>query len=160
MPVVASTRRRRKQNSEEIEDARLTQANGHHSDVSDEDNPRPVRVKQEKKNKGKQRAAEPEDGVANGDVDMDDDSGEEHTVDVANFTDQPLRKDHLVRLRGISQDWDSMRRQINQRCDIYKDVAGAMAEAGETDIHTSKVRNLACCTHSQIHDQFSRPSKN
>jgi hypothetical protein len=145
MPVVASTRRRRKQNSEEIEDARLTQANGHHSDVSDEDNPRPtVRVKQEKKNKGKQRAAEPEDDVANGDVDMDDDSGDEHRVDVANFTDQPLRKDHLTRLRGISQDWDSMRQQINQRCDIYKDVAGAMAEAGEIDIHTSKVRNLKC----------------
>lgn len=137
-----STRRRlagRRQNFEEIEDARLTQANGHHDDVSDEDNVRPVRVKQEKQRKGKQRAAEAEDDIENGDVDMDDDSDEGHLVDIANFTDQPLRKEHLTRLRGISQDWDSMRQQINQRCDIYKDVASAMAEAGETDVRTSKV---------------------
>jgi len=141
MPGKTSTRRKPKQNSEEIEDARLTQANGHQDDVSDDDQPRRVRVKQEKRNKGKQRAVEPEmdDAEGDGGADTDDDSDEDDRIDVANFADQPLRREHLARLKGISQDWESMRKQISQRCDIYKDVATAMAEGGETDIQSSKV---------------------
>lgn len=143
MPVLKSARGKlsRRQNSEAIEDARATQ-NSNLDDVSDIDKPRPVRVKQEKKGKGKQRVVEAEEDDAEGDVDvnLDDDSDEDDRIDVVDFVDQPLRKDHLTRLKGISQDWDSMRKQINQRCDIYKEVATAMAEAGEVDIPTSKVR--------------------
>jgi len=146
MPVLKSVRGRisRRQNSEEIEDARATQANGRLDDVSEDEKPRQVRVKHEKKGKGKQRAveAEEEDAERDGDVDVDDESDEDDTIDVADFVDQPLRRDHLTRLKGIAQDWDSMRKQINQRCDIYKDVAIAMAEAGEVDIQTSKVRRF------------------
>ena len=144
MPGIKSARAKisRRQNSEEIEDARATQANGHLDDVSEDEKPRQVRVKQDKKGKGKQRAvvAAEEDAEGDGDVDIDDDSDDDDRIDVADFVDQPLRKDHLTRLKGIAQDWDSMRKQINQRCDIYKDVAIAMAEAGEVDIQTSKVR--------------------
>jgi hypothetical protein len=142
MPVPKSSRRKstRRQNSDEIEDARATQANGRPDDVSDEETPRQVRVKKEKKGKGKQRAVDAEEEDAEGDVDVDnDDSDDEDRIDVADFVDQPLRRDHLARLKGIAQDWDSMRKQINQRCDIYKEVAGAMAEAGEVDIQSSKV---------------------
>lgn len=138
MPGKTSTRRKPKQNSEEIEDARLTQANGHQDDVSDDDQPR---VKREKRNKGKQRAVEPEmdDAEGDGGAGSDDDSDEDDRIDVANFADRPLRREHLARLKGISQDWESMRKQISQRCEIYKDVATAMAEGGEADIQSSKV---------------------
>jgi len=144
MPVLKSVRGKtsRRQNSEEIEDARATQADGRIDEVSEDEKPRQVRVKQEKKGKGKQRAveAEEEDAEGDGDVDIDDESDEDDRIDVADFVDQPLQREHLTRLKGIAQDWDSMRKQINQRCDIYKDVAIAMAEAGEVDIQTSKVR--------------------
>lgn len=147
MPIQKSARKRtRRQNSEEIEDARATQeVKGQFDDVSDDEKPRPasVRVKNEKKDKGKgkQRAveAEEEDAKGDGDDDVDNDSDSDVRIDVDDFVDQPLRKDHLTRLKGIAQDWESMRKQISQRCDIYKDVATAMAEAGESDIQNSKV---------------------
>jgi hypothetical protein len=142
MPGLKSVRGKtsRRQNSEEIEDARATQADGRLDDVSEDEKPRQTRVKKEKKGKGKQRAveAEEEDADGDGDGDVDDDSDGDDRIDVDDFVDQPLRRDHLTRLKGIAQDWDSMRKQINQRCDIYKDVASAMAEAGEVDIQSSK----------------------
>ncbi len=159
MPGRTSTRRNPKQNSEEIEDARLTQANSHQDDVSDDDQPRPVRVKQGKRNKGKQRATEPEidDAEGDGGADTDDDSDEGDCIDVENFVDQPLRREHLSRLKGISQDWESMRKQISQRCDIYKEVAAAMAEGGEADIQSSQVckvhnRNFALTVANSVLD--------
>ncbi|KAF9527555.1 zinc-finger of the MIZ type in Nse subunit-domain-containing protein [Crepidotus variabilis] len=132
------TRRKGRQNSDEIEDARPTQ-DGNMEEVSDDDH-QPRRAKIEKKGKGKQRAVEPEedDGDGDGEIDMED-SDDEDRIDVANFPDQPLLKDsQLSKLKGISDDWDSMRKMIGQRSDIYKDVAAAMAEAGETDMQNSK----------------------
>ena len=136
MPAPTYSRRKgaRRENSEEIEEARPTQTNGHNDDVSDEDQPRRSRVKKEKK--GKQRAVELEQDEGEGDEEEED---EEDRIDVANFPDQPLRNVDAAKLKGIADDWDNMRRQINQRCDIYKDVAAAMAEAEEKDVKDSKV---------------------
>ncbi|KAF8964213.1 hypothetical protein BDZ97DRAFT_1904521 [Flammula alnicola] len=131
MPVATTSRRRlasRRQNSEDIEDARNTQANGIDDDVSDDDRA-VAKVKKEKKGK---RRADAEDDVGEDDDDDDD------RIDVANFADQPLRKGDLHKLKGISDDWESMANQIGQQSSIYKDVAAAMAEAGETDTNSSK----------------------
>lgn len=143
MPVATSSRRKhaaRRQNSEDIEDTRSTQINGHDDDVSDEDRPR--KVKSEKKAKGKQRAVAPvhedEDGDAGAAEDIDDEDDEDR-IDVTNFPNQPLRKQDITKLQGISGDWTDMRTKIGQKSDIYKDVAAALVEAGEDSIASSKV---------------------
>jgi len=145
MPVATSSRRKhaaRRQNSEDIEETRSTQINGNDDDVSDEDRPR--KVKSEKKAKGKQRAAPPaeedEDGDAGAADDMDDEDDEDR-IDVTNFANQPLRKQDITKLQGISGDWTDMRTKIGQKADIYKDVAAALVEAGEESIASSKVFN-------------------
>jgi hypothetical protein len=144
MPVATSSRRKhaaRRQNSEDIEETRSTQINGNDDDVSDEDRPR-RKVKSEKKAKGKQRAAPPaeedEDGDAGAANDMDDEDDEDR-IDVTNFPNQPLRKQDITKLQGISGDWTDMRTKIGQKADIYKDVAAALVEAGEDSIASSKV---------------------
>ncbi|KDR82732.1 hypothetical protein GALMADRAFT_88325 [Galerina marginata CBS 339.88] len=138
MPVATSSRRKplRRQNSEDIEDVRNTQANGNDDEVSDEDRPR-VSRKVKKEKKGKQRP-EPEDDDDDVAAAEDEDPDEDDRIDVANFPDQPLQRSDLHKLKGIAEDWRNMQTQIGQRWDIYKDVAGAMAEAGEEDIKTSK----------------------
>ena len=147
MPVATSSRRKpaaRRQNSEDIEDTRSTQVNGHEDDVSDEERPR--KVKSEKKAKGKQRAAPPvdedDDGDAGAAEDLDDDDDEDR-IDVSNFPNQPLRRQDLTKLQGISGDWTDMRTKIEQKSDIYKDVAAALVEAGEDSIASSKVFHKA-----------------
>jgi len=143
MPVASSSRRKpaaRRQNSEDIEDTRSTQINGYDDDVSDEERPR--KVKTEKKAKGKQRAAPPVDEDDEGDAGAaadDDDDDDEDRIDVTNFPNQPLRRQDLTKLQGISGDWTDMRTKIEQKSDIYKDVAAALVEAGEESITSSKV---------------------
>lgn len=148
MPVGSTSRRRasRRQNSEEIEDARNTQAS-RTEDVSDEDQP-VAKVKKEKKGKKKAVVEEDDDDVVAPDLDDEDD---EDRIDVANFPNQPLAKADLHKLKGIAQDWEAMASQIGQQSSIYKDVAIAMAESGETDTNSSKVLKNAFNT-SQSHD--------
>jgi len=143
MPVATSSRRKhaaRRQNSEDIEDTRGTQINGNDDDVSDEDRPR--KVKSEKKAKGKQKAAPPPDEDEDGDAgaaEDDDDEDDDDRIDVTNFLNQPLRKQDITKLQGISGDWTDMCTKIGQKSDIYKDVAAALVEAGEDSIASSKV---------------------
>jgi len=147
MPVATSSRRKpyaHRQNSEDIEDVRNTQANG--DAVSDEERPRAAktRVKTEKKEKGKQKANADEDEDEDPGSEEDEDEDEDDRIDVSNFPDRPLRRNDLTKLKGISDDWKSMRTQIAKRWDIYRDVATAMAEDGEKDIKSSKVKAQYC----------------
>ena len=142
MPVPTASRHRlaRRQNSEEIEDARRTQARRPADDVSDDDQPA-VRVKKEKKGKKRAVANDEDDDAPDGAAPADDDDeDEDDRIDVDNFPDQPLSRADLHKLKGISQDWESMANQIGQQHGIYRDVATAMAEAGEPDITSSAVR--------------------
>ncbi|CAA7261357.1 unnamed protein product [Cyclocybe aegerita] len=139
MPVATSSRRKptlRRQNSEEIEDARPTQA-----PASDEDQPRRNgRVKKEKQGKGKQRAETDDEETARPAAAAadDDDEDDDDRIDVANFPNQPFGKLEAVKLKGISEDWDNMRNLIGQHWEIYRDVASAMAETGERDLESSE----------------------
>ncbi|KAH9480472.1 E3 SUMO-protein ligase NSE2 [Psilocybe cubensis] len=141
MPVATSSRRKptsRRLNSEDIEDVRNTQASRKTDDVSDaEDRPRTgkkVSVKREKdlrrRSNGKQRA-DPE-------AEDENDEDEDDRIDVENFPDQPLRRDDLQKLQGLSKEWITMRDRVSKRSELYEEVAAAMVGAGEKDVASSK----------------------
>ena len=142
MPVATSSRRKlssRRQDSFDIENTRPNQVNGDEGDVSEDDGPRhKILVKQEKKPngkaKGKQKAdPEEEEGEDVGsDYGADDDDDEDRIV-VDNFPDHPLQHSDLLKLKGISKDWESMQRQTWDKWDSIKDVAAAIAEARDGD---------------------------
>lgn len=143
MPVATSSRRKpiiRRQNSSDIENTRSTQVNRNEDDVSEDDRPRrKILVKLEKKTNGKangkQRAdiEEDEDEVRSDYGPADDDDDDEDRIDVDNFPDHPLQHPDLLKLKGISKDWESMQRQTWDKWDSIKDVAAAMAEARDGD---------------------------
>ena len=141
MPVATSSRRiltSRRQDSFDIENTRPTQVNGDEDDVSEDDGPRhKIPVKLEKKTngktKGKQKAVpDDDDEDAGSDYGVDDDDDEDRIV-VDNFPDHPLQHSDLLKLKGISKDWESMHRQTWDKWDSIKDVAAALAEARDGD---------------------------
>ena len=85
------------------------------------------------KQNGKQRANsyDEEEEVGSDYGAADDD--EEDRIDVDNFPDHPLQHSDLLKLKGISKDWESMQRQTWDKWDSIKDVAAAMAEARDGD---------------------------
>lgn len=143
MPVATSSRRirsSRRQDSFDNENTRPNQENGDEDDVSEDDGPRhKISVKQEKekkpniKTKGKQKAdPEDEDEDVGSDYGADDDDDDDRIV-VDNFPDHPLQHSDLLKLKGISKDWESMQRQTWDKWDSIKDVAAAIAEARDGD---------------------------
>lgn len=141
MPVATSSRHKpaaRRHNSSDIENTRHTQANGNEDDVSkDDQSRRKIRIKSEKKvngrANGKQRAdPDDEDDEMRSDYGAGDDDDEDR-IDVDNFPDHPLQHSDLMRLKGISKDWESMQRQTWDKWDSIKDVAAAMAEVHDGD---------------------------
>jgi hypothetical protein len=141
MPVATSSRRRvssRRQDSLGIENTRPDQENVDEDDVSEDDGPRhKIPVKLEKKPngkaKGKQKAIpEDEEEDVGSDYGADDDDDEDRIV-VDNFPDHPLQHSDLLKLKGISKDWESMQRQTWDKWDSIKDVAAAIAEARDGD---------------------------
>ena len=138
MPVATSSRRiSRRQDS--IENTRLNQVNGDEDDVSEDDEPRhKIQVKMEKKTngkaKGKQKAVPDDDDEDVGsNYGADDDDDDEDRIVVDNFPDHPLQYSDLLKLKGISKDWESMQRQTWDKWDSIKDVAAAIAEARDGD---------------------------
>ena len=141
MPVATSSRRiltSRRQDSFDIENTRSNQVNGDEDDVSEDDGSRhKIPVKLEKKTngkaKGKQKAdPDDEDGDVGSDYGAADDDDEDRIV-VDNFPDHPLQHSDLLKLKGISKDWESMQRQTWDKWDSIKDVAAAIAEARDGD---------------------------
>ena len=140
MPVATSSRRKptaRRHDSSDIEDTRHSQANGNEDDVSEDDRPRrqnPVKLEKKPNGKpnGKQRAVPDDEEDAGSDFGPDDDDDEDR-IDVDNFPDHPLQHSDLLKLKGISKDWESMQRQTWDKWDSIKDVAATMAEAGDGD---------------------------
>ena len=141
MPVATSSRHTlttRRQDSFEIENTRPSQINGDEDDVSEDDGPRhnfPVKLEKKTngKAKGKQKA-DPDDVEEDvgSDYGEDDDDDEDRIV-VDNFPDHPLQQSDLLKLKGISKDWESMQRQTWDKWDSIKDVAAAIAEARDGD---------------------------
>ncbi|KAF8809574.1 hypothetical protein BYT27DRAFT_7094222 [Phlegmacium glaucopus] len=150
MPVATSSRQKltaRRRDSSDIENTRPTQANDNEDDVSEDDRPRQkMSVKLEKKTngkiKGKRRAdADDDDEDLGSDYGADDDDDEDR-IDVDNFPDHPLQHADLLKLKGISKDWESMQRQTWDKWDSIKDVAAAMAEARDGDPNQESVDEL------------------
>ena len=142
MPVATSSRRiltARRQDSFDIENTRPTQVNGNEDDVSEDDQPRrKIPVKLEKRTNGKangKQKADPDDDDEDvgSDYGADDDDDEEDRIDVDNFPDHPLQHSDLLKLKGISKDWESMQRQTWDKWDSIKDVAATIAEARDGD---------------------------
>lgn len=141
MPVATSSRRilsSRRQDSFDAENTRPNQVNGDEDDVSEDDGPRQkIPVKLEKKPNGKAKGkqkAQPEDEEEDvgSDYGAEDDDNEDRIV-VDNFPDHPLQHSDLLKLKGISKDWESMQRQTWDKWDSIKDVAAALAEARDGD---------------------------
>ena len=141
MPVATSSRRiltSRRQDSFDIENTRPT-LNGDEDVVSEDDEPRhKIPVKLEKKTngkaKGKQKAVPDDDDEDVGsNYGADDDDDDEDRIVVDNFPDHPLQYSDLLKLKGISKDWESMHRQTWDKWDSIKDVAAAIAEARDGD---------------------------
>ncbi|PPR05373.1 hypothetical protein CVT24_007987 [Panaeolus cyanescens] len=142
MPVATSSRRKtqdRRQNSEDIENSQSARHNGDAEDVPDQPRTRRGNVKQEKKSKGKQRAEpvdEDEDERLPANEDEEEDDNER--IDVSNFQDQPLLREECYKLKAIAGDWERMVNTIEQRSDIFKEIAIGYAEAGEKNTTESK----------------------
>ena len=142
MPVATSSRRTlttRRQDSFDTENTRPTQLKGDEDDVSEDDEPRhkiPVKLEKNLKTKGnakgKQKADPENDEDVGSDYGADDDDDEDRIV-VDNFPDHPLQHSDLLKLKGISKDWESMQRQTWDKWDSIKDVAAAIAEARDGD---------------------------
>jgi hypothetical protein len=142
MPVATSSRRiptARRQDSFDIENSRPAQVNGDDDDdVSEDEEPRrKTQVKLEKKTngnaKGKQKSGPNDDDEDVGsDYGAEDDDNEDR-INVDNFPDHPLQHSDLLKLKGISKDWESMQRQTWDKWDSIKDVAAAIAEARDGD---------------------------
>ena len=156
MTIATSSRRKltRRHDSSDIEDTRPTQANGKEDDVSEDDRPRrksPVKLEKKSNGKanGKQRAdPDDEDEDVGSDYGADDD-GDEDRIDVDNFPDHPLQHSDLLKLKGISKDWDSMQRQTWDKWDSIKDVAAAMAEAHDGDPN-QEVNSRSCIFFQEV----------
>lgn len=135
MPSSSRKRLTRRQNSDEIEDSRPSQSNGHaREDVSDDDSRPPRRatngVKKEKleslkKEKRPVEQSDEENAHESGDDDEDD------RIDVDNFPDQPIRKEDLRKMEGFVSDWENMRRKLDENNTIYSSVAVALAELSD-----------------------------
>ena len=141
MPVATSSRRKltaRRNDSSDIENTRPTQENGAEDDISEDERPRrKIAVKLEKKTNGKvngKQKVDPdeEEEEVGSDYGADDDDDEDR-IDVNSFSDHPLQHSDLLKLKGISKDWESMQRQTWDKWDSIKDVAAAMAEARDGD---------------------------
>lgn len=153
MPVATSSRHKltaRRHDSSDIENTRPAQEDDNEDDVSEDDRPRrKIPVKLEKKTNGKvngKQRADPdeEEEEVGSDYGADDDDDEDR-IDVDNFPDHPLQHPDLLKLKGMSKDWESMQRQTWDKWDSIKDVAAAMAEARDGDpnqevaIHSRRV---------------------
>ncbi|KAH7921912.1 hypothetical protein BV22DRAFT_1038079 [Leucogyrophana mollusca] len=140
MPAAGSSRRksarsRREPSSDRIEEDDPTQ-HGADDDVegegSEEEQPQRKRksvvVKKEKKSTKQARGdSEPEEEPAEHDEDDDDDR-----IDIQNFKDQPLGREEGMKLRGIAQDWEMIRKQIHQSSfNMVKGVAISLADVME-----------------------------
>jgi hypothetical protein len=141
MPVATSSRRilsSRRQGSFDNENTRPNQVNADEDDVNEDDGPRhKISVKLEKKTNGKAKGkqkADPEDEEEDvgSDYGADEDDDDDRIV-VDNFPDHPLQHSDLLKLKGISKDWESMQRQTWDKWDSIKDVAAAIAEARDGD---------------------------
>ncbi|KAF4589968.1 hypothetical protein EYR40_009645 [Pleurotus pulmonarius] len=58
----------------------------------------------------------------------DDEDDEDDRIDVANFYNQPLTKDDLPRLKGLSGDWGTMHDNIANRTGFIAELAASVAD--------------------------------
>lgn len=120
MPAATSSRRLRRQDTDDIEDASATQARDEELDDV-EAATQPQRVRDAKKEKKPRKQPQGVVDVAN-DEDLLDDP-------LANFTDQPVDRQQAGRLTGLAQDWAQIRQSIHTPAyAAAQDIASALAE--------------------------------
>lgn len=150
MAPATSSRRKthtRRQASSDIEEGQPSQREAR-DDVMDEDEDGPPRrstVKKEKEKKPtkKQERAPVPDAEDVGDGAEEDDDDE--VIDVDNFANQPLLKQDLTKLTGLSSDWEGISKKIRQGWDAVEQVAISFADVGEGE-EAQKVRNCVNVT--------------
>lgn len=126
MPAATSSRRMRRQDTDDIEDANATQARDEELDDDVEAPSQPRRTKDAKK-EGKARQEVEED-----DAREDSDDGSDLDDPLADFTDQPVDKQQAMRIMGLSHDWGQIRQGIHvSSYDLVRDIASSLAEFQE-----------------------------
>lgn len=130
MPVTTTSRRQRRQPTEDIEDASLSQARADEVEDEDEDEAPPRRVRGAKREKMRLGPAEDADNL-----EVDD--------PLANFVDQPVDKQQATRISGLAQDWSQARKAYHQSSyALVRDIAASVAEFTDGE-KGEKVRVLA-----------------
>lgn len=121
MPVATSSRRLRRQDTDDIEDATATQTRDGELDDDVEAPSQPHRrAKKDKK-------APEEDNAREG-----SDDGMELDDPLADFTDQPVDKQQAGRIMGLSQDWAQIRQGPHASSyTLVRDIATSLAEFQE-----------------------------
>ncbi|GJE98304.1 E3 SUMO-protein ligase NSE2 domain-containing protein [Phanerochaete sordida] len=134
MPVATSSRRLRRQDTDDIEDAVATQGRDEELDEV-EAATQPRQAKGAKKEKKPRREPEEDDDVEDDD-DQDDDP-------LANFTDQPVDKQQALRVQGLAQDWAQIRTGIHSSSyALVQDIGTAIAEFMEGEKVEAKLAEV------------------
>ncbi|EKM49518.1 uncharacterized protein PHACADRAFT_265043 [Phanerochaete carnosa HHB-10118-sp] len=124
MPVATSSRRLRRQDTDDIEDATATQVRDEEvDDVEAASQPR--RTKGAKRDKKARQELEDE-GDEGG-----NDNGQHVDNPLADFADQPIDKQQAGRISGLSQDWAQIRGLHNSSYSLVQDIGSALAEFTE-----------------------------
>lgn len=136
MPVATSSRRRRRQPTEDIEDAAPSQTRGEELDEEEEQVP-PRRTNGAKK--GKERAEPTEDAEA-----------EEIDDPLANFVNHPVDKAHARNIAGLAEDWAQAKKAYHQSSySLVRDIASSVAEFTEGE-KGEKVSSLLDIVTSEV----------
>ena len=123
MPVATSSRRLRRQDTDDIEDATATQTRDEElDDVEAASQPR--KSKSSKKEKKKARTQDDDN-----DAEGDDDDDQDFEDPLADFTDQPVDKQQAGRILGLSSDWAQLRQGPHVASyALVRDIASSLAE--------------------------------
>ncbi|KAE9404002.1 hypothetical protein BT96DRAFT_964324 [Gymnopus androsaceus JB14] len=131
MPSATSRRRTNpRAQSSDIEDGPTQRSAREDVDEDDEEPQRVVKKEKNKaaaKGKGKARASE-----AQPDEDDDEDDDDDDRIDVDNFTNQPLIKADVSKMRGLATDWAAMVKTIQRTNTMVAEVAVALADNAES----------------------------
>nr|GAT50772.1 predicted protein [Mycena chlorophos] len=145
MPVAVATRRKKgRQASEDIEEDTATQRgkarDTGREDVEDDDDEQPTRrVKQEKgKGVSKKKAKQEATQDADGDVPMEDNDADP-PIDIDNFPAQPITRADCQKLKGLGEDWNSLKSILNDADEMLGSTGSAIVDSQSDEVEDSLV---------------------
>jgi E3 SUMO-protein ligase NSE2 len=127
MPAMSRRKSHRRQASSDIEDGQSTQRSARDEvDEEEEEQPRPTkRIASSKKGKGRATAIEK--------APAEDSDNDTERIDVSNFSDQPLRREDMVKINGLGRDWQAVADQISNFGPVFGSVGASIADTSSDE---------------------------